>query len=73
MKVLIHYSVAKVDWFSIQNGVKWYTMSTLDWLVQNEYPLLLVLFLSSMIPFEDGNVREVSIVSFSLHIRVCPH
>jgi uncharacterized glyoxalase superfamily metalloenzyme YdcJ len=39
-------------------------MSTLDWLLENEYPLLLLLFVQGMVPYGYGDVRQVPVVSF---------
>lgn len=46
----------------VQNGVKGYTMSAFDWLLENEYPLLLLLFLEGMIPYGYGDVMQVPAV-----------
>ena len=50
---------------TIQNGVEGYTMSTFDWLLEKEYPLLLLLFVEGMIPYGYGDVMQVPIVSTS--------
>lgn len=47
----------------IQGGVKGYTMSAFDWLAENEYPLLLFLFVQATVPYGYGDVREVPVVS----------
>ncbi|KAF8577338.1 hypothetical protein K439DRAFT_1639784 [Ramaria rubella] len=36
-------------------------MSTLDWLEQNDYPLLLLLFLHGMGPYGCGDIRQTPI------------
>jgi hypothetical protein len=38
-------------------------MSAFDWLLENEYPLLLLLFVQAMVPYGYGDVREVPVVS----------
>ncbi|KAJ7917281.1 FAD/NAD-P-binding domain-containing protein [Mycena leptocephala] len=45
-----------------KNGVEGYTMSTLDWLLENDYPLLLVLFINGMVPYGYGDVRQTPIL-----------
>lgn len=47
----------------MQGGVKGYTITAFDWLLENEYPLLLLLFIEGMIPYGYGNVRQVPVVS----------
>lgn len=37
-------------------------MSTFDWLLENEFPLLLILFINGMVPYGYGDVTEVPIV-----------
>lgn len=46
----------------MQGGVKGYTMSAFDWLLENDYPLLLLLFVQGMVPYGYGDVREVPVV-----------
>jgi hypothetical protein len=46
----------------LQNGVKGYTMTTFDWLLENKYPLLLFLFVEGMVPYGYGDVRQVPAV-----------
>ncbi|KAJ7458092.1 hypothetical protein FB451DRAFT_1182847 [Mycena latifolia] len=41
---------------------KGYTMSTLDWLLENDYPLLLPLFISGMVPYGYGDIRQTPIL-----------
>ncbi|KAJ7505772.1 FAD/NAD-P-binding domain-containing protein [Mycena galericulata] len=45
-----------------KNGVDGYTMSTLDWLLENNYPLLLLLFVNGMVPYGYGDVRQTPIL-----------
>ncbi|KAJ7681404.1 FAD/NAD-P-binding domain-containing protein [Mycena rosella] len=45
-----------------KNGVEGYTMSTLDWLLENDYPLLLLLFINGMVPYGYGDVRQTPIL-----------
>ncbi|KAJ7491805.1 FAD/NAD-P-binding domain-containing protein [Mycena galericulata] len=45
-----------------KNGVEGYTMSTLDWLLENDYPLLLLLFINGMAPYGYGDVRQTPIL-----------
>jgi hypothetical protein len=45
-----------------KGGVEGYTMSTLYWLLENDYPLLLLLFFEGMIPYGYGDVTEVPII-----------
>ncbi|KAJ7481311.1 hypothetical protein B0H11DRAFT_2419393 [Mycena galericulata] len=45
-----------------KNGVEGYTMSTLDWLLKNDYPLLLLLFINGMAPYGYGDVRQTPIL-----------
>jgi hypothetical protein len=40
-------------------------MSAFDWLLENEYPLLLLLFVQGMVPYGYGDVRQVPAVSSS--------
>jgi hypothetical protein len=40
-------------------------MSTLNWLLENGYPLLLLLFINGMVPYGYGDVRQTPIVRFS--------
>ncbi|KAJ7753032.1 FAD/NAD-P-binding domain-containing protein [Mycena olivaceomarginata] len=44
------------------NGVEGYTMSTMDWLLENDYPLLLLLFINGMVPYGYGDVRQTPIL-----------
>ncbi|KAF9067228.1 hypothetical protein BDP27DRAFT_1296459 [Rhodocollybia butyracea] len=44
------------------HGVESLTMSTFDWLKANDLPLLLFLFLSGMVPYGYGDVRETPIL-----------
>ena len=37
-------------------------MSTFEWLRDNNYPLLLLLFVQGMVPFGYGDVTEVPVV-----------
>jgi hypothetical protein len=46
----------------VQNGVKGYTTTTFKWLLKNEYPLLLLLFIEGMIPYGYGDVMQVPVV-----------
>jgi hypothetical protein len=46
----------------VQNGVNGYTMSAFDWLRENEYPLLLLLFVEGMVPYGYGDVMQVPAV-----------
>jgi len=45
-----------------KGGVKGYTISAFDWLLENEYPLLLLLFVQGMVPYGYGDVREVPVI-----------
>jgi hypothetical protein len=40
-------------------------MTSFDWLLENEYPLLLLLFVQGMVPYGYGDVRQVPVVSLS--------
>jgi hypothetical protein len=37
-------------------------MSTFDWLVENEYPLLLLLFVNGMVPYGYGDITQTPVV-----------
>jgi hypothetical protein len=37
-------------------------MSTFQWLLEHDYPLLLLLFIEGMVPYGYGDVTEVPIV-----------
>jgi len=45
-----------------KKGVKGYTLSTFDWLLENDYPLLLLLFVEGMIPYGYGSVFQVPVI-----------
>jgi hypothetical protein len=37
-------------------------MTTFNWLLENKYPLLLLLFIEGMIPYGYGDVMQVPVV-----------
>ncbi|KAJ7114388.1 hypothetical protein C8R44DRAFT_832939 [Mycena epipterygia] len=45
-----------------KNGVEGYTMSTLDWLLENDYHLLFLLFINGMVPYGYGDLRQTPIL-----------
>ena len=60
------FSAQDIKLTTMQNGVEGYTMSTFDWLLEKDYPLLLLLFVEGMIPYGYGDVMQVPIVSTSI-------
>jgi len=45
-----------------KNGVEGYTMTAFDWLLENDYPLILLLFIEGMIPYGYGDVMQVPVI-----------
>lgn len=39
-------------------------MSTFDWLVKNNYPLLLLIFINGMVPYGYGDIRQTPVVCY---------